>query len=52
MLNIPEVYIVVEAGAVTAVHSTQDVHVVVIDKDTEDYDSVVLEYAQKLPLVG
>lgn len=52
MLNIPEVYIIVEAGVVTAVYSTQDVHVVVIDKDMEDCDLETLKYAQKLPLVG
>lgn len=52
MLNIPEVYVVVEDGVVTAVYSTQDVHVVVIDKDTEGCDLETLKYAQKLPLVG
>lgn len=49
MLDVPEVYIIVEAGVVTAVHSTQDMNVVVIDTDMEDYDEDMLEYAQSLP---
>lgn len=52
MLNIPEVYVVVEAGVVTVVYSTQDVPVVVIDTDMEDYDSEVLKCAQSLPRAG
>ena len=47
MLDTPEVYIIVENGAVTAVHTTHDMNVMVIDKDVE-YDSEELEYAQSL----
>lgn len=51
-LDVPEVYIVVEAGVVTAVHTDTDMNVVVIDTDMEDYDSETLEYAQSLKLAG
>ena len=48
----PEVYIIVEAGVVTAVHTTHDMNVMVIDTDTEDYDSETLAYAQSLKRSG
>lgn len=52
MTDTPEVYIIVEAGVVTAVHSTHDMSVVVIDMDEGDYDSETLEYAQSLKRAG
>lgn len=48
----PEVYIIVEAGVVTAVHTTHDMNVMVIDMDEGDYDSETLEYAQSLKRSG
>lgn len=51
-LDTPEVYIIVEAGVVAAVHTTHDMHVTVIDTDMEDYDSETLEYAQSLKRAG
>ena len=48
MLDTPEVYIIVENGAVTAVHTTHDMNVMVIDMDEGDYASEELEYAQSL----
>lgn len=47
-IDTPEVYIIVEAGVVTAVHTTHDMNVMVIDTDMEDYDSETLEYAESL----
>lgn len=51
-IDTPEVYIIVEAGVVTAVHTTHDMNVMVIDTDMEDYDSEMLEYAQSLKRAG
>lgn len=52
MLDVPEVYIIVEAGVVAAVHTTHDMDVMVIDMDEGDYDSETLEYAQSLKRAG
>lgn len=50
MTDTPEVYIIVEDGIVTAVHTTHDMNVMVIDEG--DYDSETLEYAQSLKRAG